>query len=175
MFRYFENLVAPYPDAAPAVLPRGFFAFLWACARGARRYIAAMTLLTAVIGVFEALLFSILGCVVDWLAKVEPARLWTEHAGALRGAVTLGLCRHSRSNRRRHHISGPIRRPLGGGGRTGRTHRTRSGHRADDVNVSKLTHERQRWSRFPEQNGGLAKMDSGLDYAANFSSFAWVA
>jgi ATP-binding cassette, subfamily B, multidrug efflux pump len=96
MFRYFENLVAPYPDAVPAALPRGFFAFLWACARGARRYIAAMTLLTAAIGVFEALLFSILGRVVDWLAKVEPSRLWTEQrahllllAAVLAGSVVL--------------------------------------------------------------------------------------
>ena len=31
------------------------------------------------------------------------------------------------------------------------------------------------WSRFPEQNGGLAKVDFGFDYAANFSSFACVA
>jgi ATP-binding cassette, subfamily B, multidrug efflux pump len=83
MFRYFENLVAPYPDAAPPPLPRGFFAFLWACARGMRRYIAAMTLFTALIGVFEALLFSVLGRVVDWLAKVEPSRLWTEQRGHL--------------------------------------------------------------------------------------------
>ncbi len=30
----------------------------------------------------------------------------------------------------------------------------------------------QRWSRFTGQNGGLAKVDSGFDYAANFSSFA---
>jgi ATP-binding cassette, subfamily B, multidrug efflux pump len=96
MFRYFENLVSPYPDAAPPALPRGFFAFLWACARGTRRYIAAMTLLTAVIGVFEALLFSILGRVVDWLAKVEPSRLWTEQrahllllAAVLAGSVAL--------------------------------------------------------------------------------------
>ena len=83
MFRYFENLVAPYPDAAPPPLPRGFFAFLWACARGMRRYIAAMTLLTAVIGVFEALLFSVLGRVVDWLAKVQPSQLWAEQRGHL--------------------------------------------------------------------------------------------
>jgi hypothetical protein len=34
---------------------------------------------------------------------------------------------------------------------------------------------KKRWSRFPEQNGGLAKVDSGLDYAANFSSFVCVA
>ena len=33
----------------------------------------------------------------------------------------------------------------------------------------------ERWSRFPEQNGGLAKMDSGFDYAANFSWVACVA
>lgn len=83
MFRYFENLVSPYPNAPPPPLPHGFFAFLWACARGVRRYIAAMTLFTAVIGVFEALLFSVLGRVVDWLAKVEPSRLWTEQRGHL--------------------------------------------------------------------------------------------
>jgi len=29
--------------------------------------------------------------------------------------------------------------------------------------------DEQRWSRFPGQFGGLAKMDSGFDYAANFS------
>jgi hypothetical protein len=33
----------------------------------------------------------------------------------------------------------------------------------------------ERWSRFPEQHGGLAKVDSGFDYAANFSSFTCVA
>ena len=78
MFRLFENLVSPYPDGAPPPLPRGFFAFLWACARGLRRYIAAMTFFTAAIGVFEALLFSMLGRVVDWLSKVAPAQLWAE-------------------------------------------------------------------------------------------------
>jgi ATP-binding cassette subfamily B multidrug efflux pump len=83
LFRYFEKFVSPYPDAAPPALPTGFFAFLWACARGVRRYIVAMTLFTAVIGVFEALLFSMLGHVVDWLAKVEPSRLWTEQRGHL--------------------------------------------------------------------------------------------
>jgi ATP-binding cassette subfamily B multidrug efflux pump len=96
LFRYFENLVAPYPDTAPPPLPTGFFAFLWACARGVRRYIAAMTLFTALIGVFEALLFSVLGRVVDWLAKVQPSRLWAEErrhllllAAVLAGSVAL--------------------------------------------------------------------------------------
>jgi ATP-binding cassette subfamily B multidrug efflux pump len=83
LFRYFENLVSPYPNTPPPPLPAGFLAFLWACARGVRRYIAAMTLFTAVIGVFEALLFSMLGRVVDWLAKVAPSRLWIEQRGHL--------------------------------------------------------------------------------------------
>ncbi|MCA3053857.1 MAG: ABC transporter ATP-binding protein, partial [Rhodocyclaceae bacterium] len=38
-----------------------------------------MTLCTAAIGVFEAYLFSMLGDVVDWLAKVPPSQLWSTH------------------------------------------------------------------------------------------------
>ena len=77
MLRFFEQLVAPYPDVAPQVLPRTFFAFIWSCTRSMRGYIAGMTVLTAAIGAFEALLFSVLGHVVDWIAKVEPMKLWT--------------------------------------------------------------------------------------------------
>ena len=71
MFSFFERLVDPYPDSAPEPPPRGFFPFLWACTVGLRRYLLVMTLLTAVIGAFEALLFSMLGHVVDWLARVK--------------------------------------------------------------------------------------------------------
>jgi ATP-binding cassette subfamily B multidrug efflux pump len=83
LFRYFEKLVPPYPQAAAPQLPKRFFPFLWACARGARRFIVGMTLCTAVIGVFEALLFSMLGHIVDWLAKVAPSRLWIEQRNHL--------------------------------------------------------------------------------------------
>ncbi len=83
MFTWFERLVHPYPDAPPATPPRGFFAFLWECTRGLRRYILGMTLLTAGIGAFEALLFSMMGHIVDWLAAVKPAALWTEQRGTL--------------------------------------------------------------------------------------------
>ena len=74
MFSIFENLVKPYPDAAPTPPPRDFFAFMWSCTRGLRPYILAMTLLTASIGAFEALLFSMLGNVVDWLSKIAPSQ-----------------------------------------------------------------------------------------------------
>jgi ATP-binding cassette subfamily B multidrug efflux pump len=36
-----------------------------------------MTLLTALIGAFEALLFAMMGKVVDWLATIPPAELWS--------------------------------------------------------------------------------------------------
>ena len=92
MFRFFEKFVTPYPDTPPAPLPEGFFPFLWACTLGTRIYIAGMTLFTALIGVFEALLFSMLGHVVDWLARVSPSRLWIEQRGhlLLLGAILLG-------------------------------------------------------------------------------------
>ncbi|WP_341675521.1 ABC transporter ATP-binding protein [Niveibacterium sp. SC-1] len=78
MFRFFEKLVHPYPDDAAATPPRQFFGFLWANTQGLRRYILALTIFTALIGAFEALLFSFMGNIVDWLAKVAPAQLWAE-------------------------------------------------------------------------------------------------
>ena len=52
------------------------------CARAAALY-PRDDAVTAVIGAFEALLFSVLGHVVDWLAQVQPARLWSEQRGHL--------------------------------------------------------------------------------------------
>ena len=77
MLSWFENLVDPYPTTLPTAPPKGFLAFLWAGTHGVRRYLLAMTLLTACIGAFEALLFSMLGKIVDWLSSVAPSQLWT--------------------------------------------------------------------------------------------------
>jgi ATP-binding cassette subfamily B multidrug efflux pump len=77
VLRWFERLIDPYPDALPEVPPTGFMAFVWAGTHGMRRYILGMTVLTALIGAFEALLFNMLGNIVDWLSHVPPAQLWT--------------------------------------------------------------------------------------------------
>ncbi|KGM39710.1 multidrug ABC transporter ATP-binding protein [Aquabacterium sp. NJ1] len=78
MLSWFERLIDPYPETPPAVPPTGFLAFVWAGSHGMRRFILGMTTLTAMIGAFEALLFNMLGSIVDWLSKVPPAQLWTQ-------------------------------------------------------------------------------------------------
>ena len=83
LFQRFERLVHPYPDAPPSAPPRSFFAFLWECSRGVRPYLALVTLFTAAIGAFEALLFSMMAHVVDLLAKVRPEALWQQHGRLL--------------------------------------------------------------------------------------------
>jgi ATP-binding cassette, subfamily B, multidrug efflux pump len=83
VFAAFEKLLDPYPNEPVAAPPRSFFAFVWACSTGARGLVAAMTVLTALTGVFEAVLFSMLGRVVDWLAKVQPSQLWAQERGSL--------------------------------------------------------------------------------------------
>ena len=83
LFNWFERRVDPYPDTSPSPAPKRFFPFLWAGTEGTRPFIGAMMLLTATIGAFEALLFAMLGRVVDWLAAVEPARLWSEEGDKL--------------------------------------------------------------------------------------------
>jgi ATP-binding cassette subfamily B multidrug efflux pump len=83
LFTYFEKLLHPYPSAEPALPPRGFFAFIWACTEGLRGKILAMALLTAAMSAFEALLFAMLGRIVDWLGGQVPARLWEERGTTL--------------------------------------------------------------------------------------------
>ena len=83
LFRFFEKLAHPYPPAEPPLPPHGFFAFLWACTDGVRGKIATMALLTAAISSFEALLFAMLGRIVDWLGGQVPARLWEERGTTL--------------------------------------------------------------------------------------------
>ncbi|HPP82838.1 MAG TPA: ABC transporter ATP-binding protein, partial [Rubrivivax sp.] len=86
-----ERLLHPYPDALPPAPPRRFFAFLWEGSRGVRRYLLVVTLATAGIGAFEALLFSMMAHVVDALAQVRADALWSRYGGtlALLGAVLL--------------------------------------------------------------------------------------
>jgi ATP-binding cassette subfamily B multidrug efflux pump len=83
MLQFFERLVDPYADHQHVSLPGTFFAFMWACARGTRKYLIAITLLTAAIGALEAALFSVVGKLIDRLGQSNPATLWVDHASDL--------------------------------------------------------------------------------------------
>ena len=83
MFRAFERLLHPYPEAEPLLPPKGFFAFVSACTRGLRGYIGLLALLSAAISAYEAFLFLLLGRIVDWLGSVPPDRLWQEQGQML--------------------------------------------------------------------------------------------
>ena len=104
MFAWFERLVDPYPDAPPAVPPKRLGAFLWACSAGTRKYIALMTLLTAGIGAFEALLFAMMGRIVDWLSTIPPAELWAREGGTL-ALLAVVLARQHRPGRAAERFS----------------------------------------------------------------------
>lgn len=83
MFRAFERLLHPYPEAEPLLPPKGFFAFISACTDGLRGYIAGLALLSAAISAYEAFLFLLLGRIVDWLGAITPQRLWAEQGSTL--------------------------------------------------------------------------------------------
>lgn len=78
MFSWFEKLVNPFPEAPPEQPPEGFFDFIWAATKGMRGLIVILTILTALIGAFEAMLFSMLGNIVDWLSTVPANQLWSQ-------------------------------------------------------------------------------------------------
>lgn len=88
MFRYFEQLVSPFPETLIQTPPKRFWPFVWGCTYGMRRFILCMTLLTAFIGAFEAFLFALMGQVVDTLTKVSPDTLWEAYHTEL---ITLAL------------------------------------------------------------------------------------
>jgi len=83
LLAWFESLIDPYPDAEPVVPPKGFMAFIWFCTQGLRRHIVAMAFFTAIIGAFEALMFAMMGHVVDLIGRSEPARLFADNRQTL--------------------------------------------------------------------------------------------
>ncbi|MBV7426611.1 MULTISPECIES: ABC transporter ATP-binding protein [unclassified Acidovorax] len=91
MFKFFENRLPPYPPAEPHLPPKDFMAFVWDGTRGLRGYVATMAGLSAAIAVYEALLFAVLGHVVDWLSTVAPGALWTQHKASILGITALLL------------------------------------------------------------------------------------
>jgi ATP-binding cassette subfamily B multidrug efflux pump len=78
LLRWFENRIDPYPATIRREFSRELLPFLWQCGEGLRGHILAMTALTGLIGAFEALLFSMLGKLIDWMGQSTPAHFLAE-------------------------------------------------------------------------------------------------
>ena len=83
MFKWFQNLAKPFPERLIATPPKNFWQFVWDCTQGMRPYLLGMTIFTGLIGAFEALLFAMMGKVVDWLAHIPPQTLWQREGAHL--------------------------------------------------------------------------------------------
>lgn len=83
LFRFFESRLPAFPDN-PMPLPRhGLLHFLWACTKGLRGWLLLFMILSAGVGIYEALLFAWIGNLVDWLGAYSPAMLWSEKGDML--------------------------------------------------------------------------------------------
>ena len=71
LFDFFERRVPPYPPNDPALPPKGFFAFLWACTQGMRGWIGLLTLTSALLSVYEAFLFAVMSRVRFLTGKTD--------------------------------------------------------------------------------------------------------
>ncbi len=77
MLAWFEKQLNPFPNNEMATPPNALWPFVWACTKGSRLLILGMTLFTALMGGFEALLFAAMGKVVDWLSNTPAASFWS--------------------------------------------------------------------------------------------------
>ena len=83
MFKQFQQLAKPFPEALTTTPPKSFWQFAWDSTEGMRPFLLGMTIFTGLIGAFEALLFAMMGKVVDWLSSISPSTLWQQEGDNL--------------------------------------------------------------------------------------------
>ena len=83
MLQWFENLVSPFPKELIRTPPKSLFKFAWLCIKDIKLYIGLMAILTAVIASFEAILYAILGKLVDLMVESDPSQFFNNHMNFL--------------------------------------------------------------------------------------------
>ena len=83
IFTWFENRIETYPEEAPKTPKAGVVPFIFEATKGMRFYIILLTILVAMVGIIEAVLFQFMGDLVDWVNKFSPSELWAEKSGAI--------------------------------------------------------------------------------------------
>ena len=83
LFQFFESRLPAFPSTTERLPDTGLLPFLWACTRGLRGWLLLFMILTAGVGVYEAMLFAWIGDLVDWLGHYTPETLWATKANQL--------------------------------------------------------------------------------------------
>ncbi len=79
LFKWFETRHEAFPDAEAAMPPATLGGFIWHYTKPFWPWIAATSVLAAVVAVIEVSLFAFLGSVVDWLAKTTPDAVFADY------------------------------------------------------------------------------------------------
>ena len=88
MYSFFEKLINPFPKHLFNSPPNSILKFAWQCTEGLRKYIFLMGLFTAIIASFEALLYVILGKMIDLMNAEGSSLFLTNHKTTL---IILGI------------------------------------------------------------------------------------
>ena len=91
MFAWFEKIIDPFRTGEVAVPPATLFGFCWYYTRPVWPMLAAVSILGALIAIFEVMVFSFLGDLVNWLTASERDTFFADNVGSLlwMGAVIL--------------------------------------------------------------------------------------
>lgn len=76
MFSFFERLITPFPPEHPSEPPKGLYQFCRHYMRGIEPYLILMAFLTTCLAISEAMLYAILGQMVDWLTEQNTAQFF---------------------------------------------------------------------------------------------------
>ena len=69
MFQWFENLISPFPKDLIQTPPKSLYKFAILCVKDIKIYVFFMSFLTACIASFEAILYAVLGLLIDAMAN----------------------------------------------------------------------------------------------------------
>src|SRR5210317_2384922 len=78
MFKKFEHIINPFPNANLSVGDVTLSKFIWHCLRGMKRYIAAMSILTGVIASIEAGLYLVVGLIISNMISSGPENFFQD-------------------------------------------------------------------------------------------------
>ncbi|USZ15786.1 ABC transporter ATP-binding protein/permease [Moraxella sp. FZLJ2107] len=92
LFGYFEKRLDPFPDVSLPKTDGSLISFIYACTTGFRGWLVAFTLLTALSGLYWALVYAWVGQIIDWMSVLSPGQLWADKRDELMVMLAISVC-----------------------------------------------------------------------------------